>query len=33
MAEADLKITAIFCKDREVVEWGQKLFEVEEENV
>ncbi|PIY15550.1 MAG: hypothetical protein COZ15_06825 [Elusimicrobia bacterium CG_4_10_14_3_um_filter_49_12_50_7] len=31
--EADLKITAIFCKDREVVEWGQKLFEVEEENV
>ncbi|MBA3052903.1 MAG: biotin/lipoyl-containing protein [Candidatus Omnitrophota bacterium] len=33
MADADLKIGAVFCKDREVVEWGQKLFEVEEENV
>jgi acetyl-CoA carboxylase biotin carboxyl carrier protein len=33
MADTDLKITAIFCKDREVVEWGQKLFEIEEENV
>lgn len=33
MAEKDIKIRAIFCKDREAVEWGQKLFEVEEENV
>ncbi|MEA2082399.1 MAG: biotin/lipoyl-containing protein [Elusimicrobiota bacterium] len=33
MAEKNSKITAILCKDREVVEWGQKLFEIEENNV
>jgi len=33
ITDKDAKITAIFCKDREVVEWGQKLFEIEEENV
>ncbi len=33
IAEKDAKITAIFCKDRDIVEWGQPLFEIEEENV
>jgi len=33
MTDKDVKITAILCKDREVVEWGQRLFEIEEENV
>jgi len=33
ITDKDIKIIAILCKDREVVEWGQKLFEIEEENV
>ncbi|MBA3065118.1 hypothetical protein KJ633_06510 [bacterium] len=33
IADKNAEITAILCKDREVVEWGQTLFEIKEENV